>query len=78
MHGGGLSPLFFIKNIISGIILALIFQPAHVIPEAEFIKPNKDLSIENNFAIHQMETTVNFAPKSKIFNWFVGGFELPS
>ena len=67
-------PIFiFIKNLISGFVLAIVFQPAHVVPETDFVQPNEDNLIENNFAIHQMETTANFAPKSRILNWFVGG-----
>lgn len=67
-------PLFIlIKNLIAGFVLAIVFQPAHVVPETEFVKPNVDNNVENNFAIHQMETTANFAPKSKILAWCVGG-----
>ncbi len=61
------------KNLISGFLLAIVFQPGHVVPETNFIKPEEDNSIENNFAIHQMQTTANFAPKSRFLNWFIGG-----
>ncbi|MGB1040603.1 MAG: fatty acid desaturase family protein, partial [Flavobacteriales bacterium] len=63
----------FVMHYIAGFILGIVFQPAHVIPDTKFVKATKDLTIENNFAIHQMETTCNFAPKSKIFAWYVGG-----
>jgi len=63
----------FVMHYIAGFILAIVFQPAHVIPETEFVKSTDDLTIENNFAIHQMETTCNFAPDNKILSWFVGG-----
>lgn len=67
-------PIFIvIKNLIAGFILAIVFQPAHVVPETDFVMPNENNTIENNFAIHQMETTANFAPKSRILAWFVGG-----
>ncbi|MEN8928270.1 MAG: fatty acid desaturase [Flavobacteriales bacterium] len=58
---------------VAGFILAIVFQPAHVIPETEFVKATDDFTIENNFFIHQMETTCNFAPDNKILSWFVGG-----
>ena len=29
--------------------------------------------IENEWAIHQIKTTANFAPRNKIISWFVGG-----
>ncbi len=67
-------PIFMVaKNLIAGFILAVVFQPAHVIPETEFVQPDADNYVDNNFAIHQMKTTANFAPKSRILAWFVGG-----
>ena len=63
----------FICHFAAGIILSLVFQPAHVVPELKFVKPNPDFTIENNFAIHQMETTSNYAPKSRVLYWLVGG-----
>jgi len=64
---------FLAMHFICGLILALIFQPAHVIEETDFFKTAPDGSVENNWAIHQMRTTSNFANKSKIFSWLVGG-----
>ncbi|MDA7804162.1 acyl-CoA desaturase [Crocinitomix sp.] len=60
-------------HLIAGFTLAAVFQPAHVVPDTEFPEPTKDLTIENNWAIHQLETTANFAPKSRILYWLVGG-----
>ncbi len=66
--------LFIIMmQLIAGFILAIVFQPAHVVPETAFPEPDRDLTIENNWAIHQLETTSNFAPKSRILYWLVGG-----
>ncbi len=64
---------FFIMHFITGLALALIFQPAHVIQETEFPLPDKNSTIENNWAIHQMKTTSDFADKSVLFSWFIGG-----
>jgi linoleoyl-CoA desaturase len=63
---------FLLMHFISGMILALIFQPAHVVQETEFFSP-KDGTVENNWAIHQMKTTSNFANGSFIFSWLIGG-----
>ena len=65
--------LFFIMHFICGLILAMIFQPAHVIQETEFLKPDTTKTVENNWAIHQLKTTANFANKSRIFSWLIGG-----
>lgn len=64
---------FLIMHFISGLILALIFQPAHVLEETDFYVPDVNGSVENNWAIHQMRTTSNFANGSVYFSWFIGG-----
>ena len=64
---------FVMMQVICGLILALIFQPAHVVEATEFYKPDASGSVENNWAIHQMLTTSNYANGSSIFSWFVGG-----
>lgn len=64
---------FLLMQFICGLILALIFQSAHVIEETGFYKTDESGSLENNWAIHQMNTTANFANKGLIFSWFIGG-----
>ena len=58
---------------IAGFILAIIFQPAHVIEGTEYPMPDADGNLENNWAIHQLHTTTNFGHRHKIFSWYVGG-----
>ena len=53
--------------------MAIIFQPAHVVPTSEYPVPSEEGKLENTWAIHQLLTTADFAPKSRIFSWFVGG-----
>ena len=64
---------FFSMHFVAGLILASVFQPAHVMPTSEFPLPNENGIIENNWAVHQMYTTTNFAPNNKILSWFIGG-----
>jgi linoleoyl-CoA desaturase len=64
---------FVIMHYITGFILAIIFQPAHVIEGTEFPLPNDENNLENNWAIHQLHTTTNFANNSRIFSWYIGG-----
>ena len=64
---------FLMMQFICGLALGLIFQPAHVIEETEFYLPDEKGSVENNWAIHQMKTTANFANGSVFFSWFIGG-----
>lgn len=64
---------FFSMHFISGFILTCIFQTAHVMTSTEFPLPDENGEFENNWAIHQLKTTTNYAPKSIFFSWFVGG-----
>lgn len=64
---------FLGMHFLSGLILALIFQPAHVLEETEFFVPGENGSVENSWAIHQMKTTANFANNSVLFSWLIGG-----
>lgn len=58
---------------IAGFILAIIFQPAHVIEGTEFPLPDENRTLQNNWAIHQLLTTTNFGNNSRWFSWYVGG-----
>jgi linoleoyl-CoA desaturase len=62
-----------LMHYIAGFMLAIIFQPAHVIEGTEFPLPDADLTLENNWAVHQLLTTTNFGNKSRWFSWYVGG-----
>ncbi|MBL7862185.1 MAG: acyl-CoA desaturase [Cyclobacteriaceae bacterium] len=63
----------FIMHYIAGFLLAIIFQPAHVIEGTEFPLPDDSNKLENNWAVHQLHTTTNFGNKSRWFSWYVGG-----
>lgn len=64
---------FLLMQFVCGLILALIFQPAHVIPDTNFPMPDTNGQLDETWAVHQLMTTANFAPKSKLFSWYVGG-----
>ncbi|OIQ18167.1 acyl-CoA desaturase [Lacinutrix sp. MedPE-SW] len=64
---------FFIMHYTAGLILSVVFQLAHVIEDAEMPLPEKNGTMKNTWAIHQLRTTVNFGAKSRIINWFTGG-----
>jgi linoleoyl-CoA desaturase len=64
---------FLSMQVVCGLLLAIIFQSAHVVPSTQFPTPGKNGNIENNWAVHQLLTTANFSPKSKLFYWLIGG-----
>lgn len=66
--------VFFLSmHFTSGFILTIIFQTAHVVPTSEYPLPDKNGTMENNWAVHQLYTTSDFSPKNKVFSWFIGG-----
>lgn len=65
---------FLLSQFAFGLTLAVVFQLAHVVEHAEFDSAGVDpIKIENEWAIHQIKTTADFASKNKIVTWFVGG-----
>ncbi len=61
------------KHFFAGLTLSAVFQPAHVTTRTSFPKIETDNTIANSWAAHQILTTQNFAMKSKLFSWYVGG-----
>jgi linoleoyl-CoA desaturase len=64
---------FVSMHFVSGLMLSLVFQPAHVIPNTEYPQPDEEGRLENNWAIHQILTTANFGQKQRVLSWFLGG-----
>ncbi|MEP1095217.1 MAG: acyl-CoA desaturase [Cyclobacteriaceae bacterium] len=64
---------WFVMHYVTGFVLAIIFQPAHVIEGNTFEDSKEKDMIDENWAVHQMKTTANFAQKNKILSWYVGG-----
>jgi linoleoyl-CoA desaturase len=67
--------VFFVSmQCVLGFTLAIVFQLAHVVEHTEFEVATADIKIiESEWAIHQVRTTANFAPRNKIISWLVGG-----
>ncbi|MBW4562275.1 MAG: acyl-CoA desaturase [Mojavia pulchra JT2-VF2] len=64
---------YVVTSFTLGIVLNVVFLYAHEVEEATFPMPLEDTGIiENDWAIHQIETTVNF-PCNHLMTWFVGG-----
>jgi len=64
---------FILGHLVSGLILAAIFQPAHVMEDLKFDLPSEEGKMEVHPAVHQLETTANFANDSKLLSWYCGG-----
>lgn len=64
---------FLLMHMVSGFILSVIFQLAHVVEGPEYPMPDSNGNLENNWAVHQLHTTANFAKRRKLLSWFIGG-----
>lgn len=64
---------FFFMHLVSGIILTLVFQLAHLTEKAEMPRPDEKGNIQNSWAIHQLQTTANWGIRNPFWNWFTGG-----
>ncbi|MCC5943600.1 MAG: acyl-CoA desaturase [Bernardetiaceae bacterium] len=64
---------FVAMHLIEGWVLGLVFQLAHVVEGTDFPMPNDKGNIEENWAIHQMHTTANFARTNRVANFLCGG-----
>lgn len=61
-------------SFVNGVILAVVFQLAHIVENTEFVTPvSMDDKIESNWAVHQLVTTTNFATKNHVLIWLLGG-----
>lgn len=64
---------FVVMHFVAAIILSVVFQLAHTVEGTSHPLPDECGNIENSWAIHQMNTTVNFASHNKWISWYVGG-----
>ena len=65
---------FLIITMVTGLVISIVFQLAHTVEHTEFPMPDVITNkIENDWAIHQINTTANFATNNKLISWLVGG-----
>ncbi len=63
-----------IVALVLGITLSIVFQLAHCVEDAAFAMPSEETGqMENAWAIHQVESTVDFARRSRLAAWLLGG-----
>ena len=60
-------------SMLTSVVMATTFQLAHCVEEASFTSAadlEQDASV---WAVHQVETTVDFCPRNKLLTWGLGG-----
>ncbi|MBI5608129.1 MAG: acyl-CoA desaturase [Deltaproteobacteria bacterium] len=63
--------LWLVASSTVGVVLGTTFQLAHCAQGAEFTDPGQP--VHRDWAEHQLATTIDFAPRSRLLTWFVGG-----
>src|SRR5207249_9467278 len=57
-----------------GEVLSVIFQLGDCVEQGGFPLPRPDTGrMEAPWAVHQIETTVDFAHRNRLLSWFIGG-----
>lgn len=64
---------FTIVHVTAGVIMSVVFQLAHVVENIPQPQPDAEGNLSSAWAVHQMETTANFAKKNRFINFMVGG-----
>lgn len=65
---------FFSYTLFTGFVLSIVFQLAHTVEHTHYPMPdNITNKVEDEWAIHQLKTTANFATKNRLAFWFMGG-----
>ena len=68
---------FLLMHAVLGFLFAVVFQLAHVVDQAEFPAPQQggehDGEMADEWAVHQLRTTVDFATNNRWVTWALGG-----
>ncbi|MDX1545105.1 MAG: acyl-CoA desaturase [Christiangramia sp.] len=64
---------FISMHLVTGLLISTVFQVAHIIPDTDYPMPDTKNRIKGDWHAHQLATTSNFSPKSKVFSWLIGG-----
>ncbi|MFH6604466.1 fatty acid desaturase family protein [Maribacter algicola] len=64
---------FLSMHFVTGLLISIVFQVAHIMPDTEFPLPDDDGMVAGDWSAHQLATTTNFSPNSSFFSWLIGG-----
>ena len=65
---------FLVYAMFAGFVLSMVFQLAHTVELTHFPKADAATGrMEDEWAIHQLKTTANFATRNRLISWWVGG-----
>ncbi len=65
---------FLVFTCFAGFVISIVFQLAHTVEHTAFPMPDEVTGkMEDEWAIHQLKTTANFATHNRLVSWLVGG-----
>lgn len=64
---------FLLMHFVLGSLFALVFQLAHVVDKADFPEADANGMLADDWAQHQLKTTVDFATNNRLLSWALGG-----
>jgi linoleoyl-CoA desaturase len=65
---------FVVMHGLFGFTLSLVFQLAHIVEHTTFPIPEAHTGrMAHTWAVHEVETTANFAPTNAFARWYLGG-----
>jgi linoleoyl-CoA desaturase len=65
---------FVFYGMVTGFVLSMVFQLAHTVEDTHFpVAVQPENQIEADWAIHQLQTTANFATQNRVMTWLLGG-----
>jgi len=73
----GVLSVYVIAACTCGVVLSVVFQLAHCVEDAQFPVPvmsaKGNPELQSEWAVHQVQTTVDFARGNRLLGWYVGG-----
>ncbi len=64
---------YFVFSALVSLTMAVTFQLAHCVEEADFVSAEQ-LTVERRiWAVHEVEATVDFCPRNPVLTWMLGG-----
>jgi linoleoyl-CoA desaturase len=64
---------YLLVNAVAGVTLASTFQLAHCVDAVEIVQAPADGRMAEDWASHQLRTTMDFAPRNRVLSWYLGG-----
>jgi len=64
---------YVVFAMVTSLVMATTFQLAHCVEEASFASVESFRDETPEWAVHEVETTVNFCPHNRLLTWMLGG-----